>query len=298
MNKKTEDTIEVQDDTKLDDDKKWCVYCHTNKENGKRYFGITSQEPEDRWRGGLGYKKSKVFWRAINQYTWDGFEHEVILSNLTEEEAKQKEIELIALYKTNCSKYQNPSYGYNLTDGGDGTSGVRPWNYGIPMSDEQKEAVRRAHTGKPLSEEHRKKLSDAKKGKLPNNYTLIRSKEMDKKRADALRGRTKSDEVKQKISEAKKGQYMNVNSSRFRPIYCIELCEIFWGARDVENKYGFFAGNVGACCRGQRNYAYTHPITNEKLHWLYAEDAIDKKYITQQQLDDYIQFIKQKGNDA
>ena len=33
------------------------------------------------------------------------------------------EILLIALYKSNCCKYRNPSYGYNMTDGGDGTVG-------------------------------------------------------------------------------------------------------------------------------------------------------------------------------
>ena len=85
---------------------------------------------------------------------------------------------------------------------------------------------------------------------------------------------------------------MGIDSSRFRPIYCIELNEIFWGAKSVNIKYGFNAANIGACCRGDRNYACRHPFTNEKLHWLYAEDAIVQGYITQQNVDDYLNKLR------
>lgn len=297
MEEKTEEVIEVQKSAQVDDGKKWCVYCHTNKVNGKKYFGITSLTLNDRWRDGRGYRKSRVFWRAIQKYTWDGFEHEVIYDNLTEKEAKDKEIELIALYKTNCNRYHNPSYGYNLTDGGDGTTGFKPWNYGIPLSDKQKEQVRQAHLGKPLSAEHRKKLSDAKKGKPPNNAGKPMREDSKKKLSEALSGHPVSDELKNKLSKLKKGKYLGIESSRFRPVYCIELNEIFWGAKDVNIKYGFSPANIGACCRGERNYAFRHPQTYEPLHWLYAEDAIKKEYITQIKLDCYLNSLKQKGND-
>lgn len=321
MEEKTEQVIEVQNEANKDENK-WCVYCHTNKINGKKYFGITSRPVKDRWRNGNGYDKTQVyFWNAITKYTWDGFEHEIILDCLTETEAKEKEIELIALYKTNCRRYNNPTYGYNCTDGGDGTSGHevteetrqkiseavinnyrqtgrKPWNYGIPMSEEQKEQVRQAHIGKPLSEEHRKKLSDAKKGKIPSNLSMLLSDEsIRKKISESLRGHATSDELKEKLSKLKKGKYMGIDSSRFRPIYSIELNEIFWGAKAVNIKYGFNPSNIGLCCRGERNYAYRHPITNEPLHWLYAEDAITQGYITQDNLDCYLNDLKQKGND-
>ena len=45
----------------VDGERKWYVYCHTNKINGKKYIGITSQVPEERWRYGAGYKNQVVF---------------------------------------------------------------------------------------------------------------------------------------------------------------------------------------------------------------------------------------------
>lgn len=105
-------------------EKKYLVYKHTNKTNKKVYIGISSKrDPEERWRKGYGYKSNKAFWGAIEKYGWDGFDHEVLMTGLTEEEAKAAEKELIAKHKSNCARYQNPSYGYNLTDGGDSGGG-------------------------------------------------------------------------------------------------------------------------------------------------------------------------------
>ena len=39
----TEKIIDVQNETKIDDEKKWCVYMHTSP-SGKKYIGITPTE--------------------------------------------------------------------------------------------------------------------------------------------------------------------------------------------------------------------------------------------------------------
>lgn len=44
--------------------KKYIVYCHIFP-NGKRYVGITSQKPNERWRNGRGYKGSNAVYNAI-----------------------------------------------------------------------------------------------------------------------------------------------------------------------------------------------------------------------------------------
>ena len=99
----------------LNESNNYTVYMHTNKTNNKVYVGITYRNVQERWQNGLGYKKDQpVFYNAIRKYGWDGFEHIVFAEHLTEKEAKHMEILLIALYKTNCKKYDNPEYGYRF----------------------------------------------------------------------------------------------------------------------------------------------------------------------------------------
>ena len=38
--------------------KKYTIYIHKNKINGKVYIGQTSQKPEKRWDNGRGYETS------------------------------------------------------------------------------------------------------------------------------------------------------------------------------------------------------------------------------------------------
>ena len=127
----------------------WKVYVHTNKQNGKRYVGITSQKPEYRWNGGKAYAQNPHFNAAIEVYGWDGFTHEILYDHLSEEEAKQKEKELIALWKT-----QDREYGYNCTAGGDGLCGFVP-------SDELRKKWSIARTGMKRSDETKRKLAEA-----------------------------------------------------------------------------------------------------------------------------------------
>ena len=53
---------------------------------------------------------------AINKYGWNNIQHEIFASNLTKDEACDMEKTLITLLKS------NRGYGYNYTNGGDGTS--------------------------------------------------------------------------------------------------------------------------------------------------------------------------------
>lgn len=88
------------------------LYKHTSP-SGKVYYGITSQEPLERWQNGRGYIDNKYFWRAIQKYGWNAFAHEIIADNLTKEEAAILEIEYIAL--SNATDHR---YGYNKSPGG------------------------------------------------------------------------------------------------------------------------------------------------------------------------------------
>lgn len=106
-------------------ERKWSVYMHINKINDKVYVGVAKGKPERRWgKDGCKYNGAQqVFANAIKKYGWDNFKHEILATNLTQREAWDMEIKLIAQYKSNCKRYKNPSFGYNMTDGGDGSSG-------------------------------------------------------------------------------------------------------------------------------------------------------------------------------
>ena len=96
-------------------DRKYYVYVHTNKFNGKKYVGITCRSPEVRWNHGRGYLTNSHFWRAIEKVGWDNFSHDIIAEGLTKQEAHQLEMELIQFYNTTDS-----ACGYNRSCGGEG----------------------------------------------------------------------------------------------------------------------------------------------------------------------------------
>ena len=129
----------------------YCAYKHTFP-NAKIYMGITSINPLRRWENGFGYRKQTVMFRAICKYGWDNIQYEILFDGLTKEEACQKEIELIALYKSN-----NPEYGYNRDCGGN-----------CP-TEEVKQHLREVNLGKHHSEESKRKMSESRKGRTSWN---------------------------------------------------------------------------------------------------------------------------------
>lgn len=97
----------------------YSVYKHTNKINGKVYIGMTSTSPEKRWgKDGNGYR-GQVFGRAIQKYGWDNFEHEILINNLSKEDANELEKSFIKLYNAT-----NPNFGYNISEGGVNNSDI------------------------------------------------------------------------------------------------------------------------------------------------------------------------------
>jgi hypothetical protein len=79
--------------------------------SNKVYIGITKLNLIKRWQG---YINNTYFFRAILKYGWNNFQHEILYSELSEKEAKQIEICLIAYYNSTDHNYE-----YNKTKGGD-----------------------------------------------------------------------------------------------------------------------------------------------------------------------------------
>ncbi len=248
----------------------YTVYVHINNINGKMYVGYTGMDVEVRWKNGNGYKGCKYFYRAIQKYGWDNFEHIIAASNLSYQEAINFEILLIKLLDTN-----NNNFGYNMTKGGDGTLGLK-------MSKDTKRKISYALSGDkhPLWGKHH---SVESKNKMMGKRLSITG---DK---HPLYNVNRSDEVKLKISETKKknGKTKSGNNPRARKIVCLNTDEVFNCIRDASKEYFISESNITKCLDRKQNYSGIHPITKEKMVWLYYEDYITK---TEQQLNSILNF--------
>ena len=135
----------------------FCVYIHTSPE-GKRYVGITKQTVDRRWRGGLGYRRNAHFFSAILQHGWNNFQHEIYAENLTQENAEEIEQFLILKYGS-----KDRRFGYNHTDGGDGTKGRIPSNETRLKMSQSHIGEKSYWYGKHLAEESKVKMSKFRK---------------------------------------------------------------------------------------------------------------------------------------
>jgi hypothetical protein len=118
-------------------DKRFVVYMHENKIDGKKYVGITSKKTEVRWgKNGRGYKNNsnKHFWQAIKKYGWDNFDHKILFEDLPLNEALKREFDISKQHNTT-----DKEFGYNGMVGRGGN---------FEVSDALRKKYRDATTGK------------------------------------------------------------------------------------------------------------------------------------------------------
>ena len=211
---------------------KYVVYKHTFP-NNKVYIGITSQKnPEVRWgKHGGGYKNHYPIWYAIQKYGWENIIHEIVYDNLSEDEAKQKEIELIALYNST-----NHEFGYNVSPGGDSVSELTKIKLskihrGHSVSEDTKHKIGVANSkalkGRKLSNETKEKI---RQGHLGKKYKPMSEKGKENIRQAQL-GKKLSEEHKQKISKSNKGKIISeeqrlASSIRMKEHNCMSNPEV------------------------------------------------------------------------
>lgn len=168
-------------------EKSYTVYIHKCP-NNKIYVGLTCQSVDGRWNRGAGYKTQKLFYRAIQKYGWDNIEHIIVQDKLTLDEACKLERSLITQHQSN-----NPKYGYNLTDGGEGISGYH-------LNAEQLEHHRQVSLGRKHTQATKDKISKLNKGRKLN--LTDEQRKACAERARKLPHYKKTDEQRQQMSEA------------------------------------------------------------------------------------------------
>lgn len=310
------------------------IYITTNLINGKRYLG-QQEFSQDNWMKYLG--SGIAFKRAVELYGKENFRKDIIFICYSEEELNQTEYNLSVYFDvvesddwynlvlgggvsrgwhpseetrkkisyatkkrledpTNHPMYgkqglggeQNPMFGISPKDRMDeetynqwyekhklywenpSTKGVSIW-----------EGKVHPKTGTHLTQDQKDNLS--KKAILryenPENHPMY--------------GKRQSDLCRERVGDTHRG-YKNWNA---QPIYSIELDRIFWGAKEAFDEFGFDASGISKCCKNKRKSCGKHPDTKEDLHWLYASDAVEYGYITQQDINNYINSLKEKETD-
>jgi len=163
------------------------IYKITNKINNKLYIGQTIRTLKVRWMAHCVPSSKSVISRSIHKYGKENFSFEEIDRAETMDELNAKEEHWIKYYDS-CNKEK----GYNIALGGMNT----------PMDEETKKKLSIINSGKkkpPMTEEHRRNLSEAKKGTKHTKETKL-------KMSQAAKGKSKSEETKLKFSNAKKGK--------------------------------------------------------------------------------------------
>lgn len=234
------------------------VYKYTAP-NNKVYIGITTR-PEERYKEHRSKRTDTLFQRAIDKYGFENLKYDIL---------EEYELPAIELWEklTNREKFyikqydsSNKEKGYNLTNGGVGVLGYKFSEEDLkrrseammgknnPMygkinpfknkkhTAEAKRKMSEWHSGKKLSEEHKKKIAKAGIGRKHTQSSINKMREAQTKiHGKAVRNITTGKEYKS-VSEA---------------------------ARDL----GTTSSSISAVCKGKRKTIY-----KQKLEYILPTD--------------------------
>ena len=143
--------------------------------------------------------------------------------------------------------------------------GIRPWNYGVPITEEQRQKIsqsllgrkswskgltketdeRIAKSAKPCAPETKKKISEAKKGQPSKLKGIPLSEEHKAKISKNRKGIKCTDEHKRKCSEAHK-----------KSVLCVELNVVYDSLMSAAKSCGFKSRNpIYYCINGLQETA-------------------------------------------
>jgi len=171
------------------------IYKATNKINGKVYIGQTSRSLKIRMKehkNGAKYEHyNSAFHASIRKYGFKNFEWVVLAKAKQSRKMDRLERKFIKQYKSN-----RKANGYNLTIGGSVLRGKNATFYGKKHSEESKRKMSLANKGKPgpnlgkkLSDETKKRLSDSMKIAMAGENNPMYGRKHSKETRDRIRAK-------------------------------------------------------------------------------------------------------------
>lgn len=222
--------------------------------------------------------------KAWNKYGEESFSFE-ILDFCPVEELNEKEVYWIDFYQCNHTRTRQ---GYNTTDGGEGAYGnsnvrgriqinngkiqkmiypeefeyYQSIGFSIGRLPSTIEKINKNKVilygeghwayGKHLSDEHKRKISEANKGKNAGKNNYMYGKHMSEETKMKLRekslGRKKSNEERKKISDGRKKPVIRFTKDG-------KYIDEFISALDAEVDAGISRSHISQCCKGERKSA-------------------------------------------
>ena len=245
----------------MNQSKKWTLYLHENMLNKKRYIGITSQNPKDRWGNGNGYKNNDTFYEDIQKYGWNNFKHIILKENIDESKIGKMQKYYINLYNT-----LNPEKGYNRAEGG-----LNPGRLGIPHSEETKQKIGQANSKSVLCLNTNILYPSVTKAakELNISFKEISACCNNERGAKSTKGlywiysntTLTKDQCKEIISKIEKRSYAKQKS----PVKCLETGIIYSSQKEAEKQLNISRGAISNCIRGKQK-------TAGGFHWEKIED--------------------------
>lgn len=119
--------------------------------------------------------------------------------------------------------------------------------------------------GKYPTEEARKKMSEARKGKVSSMKGKHHSEEAKRKLSEANKGKKLSEETKEKLLN-----HPNISKEVYQLDLNGNLIGFYKSAKQAQRETGIDSSHISACCRGKLKTAGTR--NGSKYMWKYKED--------------------------
>lgn len=230
------------------------VYVIENVVNHKRYVGLTTKHVHVRFEQHIkASRKPKCKYaiqRAIQKYGASNFSISILETCNSISTLRESEKRWIAMLNTHIKN----GNGYNMTSGGDGV-------LGYIFTDDHRNKMRIAHTGKIFSESHKQNIRYSKLGTKNPMYGKHLSSEHKQKIIQKLIGRHVSIQTRHKISMSLMGRKLQTPPGK--SVYQVDkqtkqvihtFVSIHEAARSISPKAS--ASNILYVCKNERNQAY------------------------------------------
>ncbi len=214
------------------------IYKITNIKNQKVYIGKTEQKlAKNRFSAHKSLLRRNKHYNTYLQNSWNKYGESSFKFEVLEQFNPEMNFDINKLEKYWIKFYDsmNPSKGYNLTEGGEGSSGFK-------HTEDSLKKISLTSKGRKMSDENKEKARQRGYG---NSYAsgVKHSEEGLKNIASACKNRIWTEESKDKIRQSKE---------KFsKAVICIETSEIFKSVSAVARFLKTSCSNIRKVCNGQ-----------------------------------------------